>query len=73
MTALLAHLPHVRHVVEASIESVFPLGANGVPDLSLAADKNIEPLAIVDGLGFTQDRATVIAGRMADPTRPMKS
>ena len=70
MTALLAHLPHVRHVVEASIESVFPLGANGVPDLSPAADKNIEPLAIVDGLGFTQDRATVIAGRMANPTRP---
>ena len=27
MTTLLAHLPHVRHVVEASIESVFPLGA----------------------------------------------
>jgi len=69
MTELLAHLPHVKHVEEASIESVFPLGGNGIPSLSRAANKDIEPLASVDGLDFTQDRATVIAGRMADPTR----
>ncbi len=69
MTDLLAHLPHVKHVKEASIQSMFPLGRNGIPHLSAVANKDIEPLASVDGLGFTQDRATVIAGRMADPER----
>ena len=32
MTELLSHLPHVKHVEEASIiQSVFPLGRNGAP------------------------------------------
>jgi hypothetical protein len=70
MTALLAHLPHVRHVEEASIQTLFPLGPNGLPHLSAAAAKDVTPLASVNGFGFTQDRATVTAGRMADASDP---
>ena len=71
MTELLSHLPHVKHVEEASIiQSVFPLGRNGLAAISDAAIRDVTPLGSVDGFGFTQDRATVIAGRMADPSRP---
>jgi len=70
MTALLAHLPGVKHVEDASVQSVFPLGPNGLPQLSAAAAKDITSVASIDGLGFDQDRATVTAGRMADPSRP---
>jgi hypothetical protein len=70
MTALLAHLPNVKHVADASIQSLYPLGPNGLPHLSAAAFKDITPLASINGLGFTQDRVTVTAGRMADPSNP---
>ena len=70
VTALLAHLPDVKHVEDASIQEIFPLGPNGLPHLSAAANKDVTPLASVDGLGFTQDRVTVTAGRMADPSNP---
>ncbi|HXN61987.1 MAG TPA: FtsX-like permease family protein [Acidimicrobiales bacterium] len=71
MTELLSHLPHVKHVEEASIiQSVFPLGRNGLAAISDAAIRDVTPLGSVDGFGFTQDRATVIAGRMAEPSRP---
>jgi hypothetical protein len=71
ITELLTHLPYVKHVEDASIQmSALPLGANGYPKLSATASNHVEALASVDGLGFTQDRVTVIAGRMAEPTRP---
>ncbi|MGO8860906.1 MAG: ABC transporter permease [Acidimicrobiales bacterium] len=69
-TSLLAHLPNVRHLEDASISEVFPLGPNGLPQLSAAANKDITMVASIGGLGFTQDRATVISGRMADPSNP---
>ena len=70
MTTLLAHLPNVKHVEEASIQSIWPLGPNGLPQLSAVADKNITLLASINGLGFTQDRAVVTEGRMADASNP---
>ena len=70
MTALLTHLPYVKHVEDASISSIWPLGPNGLPHLSAAANKDVTPLASVDGLDFTEDRATVIAGHMANPSNP---
>jgi hypothetical protein len=69
-TALLAHLPDVRHVEDASIQLGFPLGPNGLPRISAAAMKDVTPLASIDGLDFTQDRVTVSAGRMANPLNP---
>jgi hypothetical protein len=68
--ALLARLPHVRHVEDASIQLLYPLGPSGLPRLSAAALKNVTPLASVDGLGLTQDRVAVTTGRMADPSDP---
>jgi len=70
VTALLAHLPGVKHIEDASIQEIFPLGPNGLAHLSAAANKDVAPIASVDGLGFTQDRVTVTAGRMADPSNP---
>ena len=42
-----------------------PLGPKGVPRLGTRSDLTI--LASVNGLGFNQDRAAVVEGRMADP------
>jgi len=71
VTALLAHLPGVKHVEEASIQQqIYPLGPNGLPQLSATTLKDVTILASVNGLGFTQDRVTVTAGRMADPSNP---
>ena len=45
MTELLSHLPHVKHVEEASIiQSVFPLGRNGLAAISDAAIRDVTPL-----------------------------
>jgi hypothetical protein len=61
----------VKHVEDASIQSGgFPLGPNGLPRISSAAMKDITPLASIDGLDFTEDRVTVTAGRMANPSNP---
>jgi len=70
VTALLAHLPDVKHVAYASIQSLYPLGPDGLPHLSAAASRDITPTASIGGLGFTQDRATVIAGHMAHASNP---
>ena len=42
-----------------------PLGPNGVPRLGTRSGLTI--LGSVNGLGFNQDRAAVVEGRMADP------
>lgn len=71
LTRELAHLPGVKHVEDASIQQqIFPLGPDGLPRLSANALKNVSILASVNGLGFTQDRVSVVAGRMADPSNP---
>jgi hypothetical protein len=71
VTGLLAGLPGVKHVEDASFQQqIFPLGPNGLPDISAAALKDVSLLASVDGLGFTQDRVTVTDGRMANPSNP---
>src|ERR1019366_3695401 len=44
-----------------------PLGPNGVPQLGTRSGLTI--LGSVNGLGFNQDRAAVVEGRMADPAR----
>jgi hypothetical protein len=43
-----------------------PLRANGVPRLGTRSDLTL--LTSVNGLGFNQDRAAVVEGRMADPS-----
>ena len=43
-TELLRHLPPVRHVEDASIQTGFPLGANGLPLVSTAAMKDVPHL-----------------------------
>lgn len=70
VTALLAHLPGVKHVEDASFLEVFPLGPNGLAHISAAANKDVSDLGSVDGLGFTQDRVSVTEGHMADPSNP---
>jgi MacB-like periplasmic core domain len=70
-TTLLAHLPGVKHLEDGSIQTGgFPLGPNGLPRISSRAVKDVTPLASVNGLDFTEDRVTVIAGRMANPSNP---
>jgi len=64
-TAKIAHLPLVRHVESWAGVFAIPLKADGtpnpLPDINIAGS--------VDGLYFTQDRATPVAGRMANPAR----
>ena len=43
-----------------------PLGPRGVPRLGTRSDLTV--LGSVNGLGFNQDRAAVVEGRMANPT-----
>lgn len=66
----IAHLPHVDQVQSYSGIDFLPLRADGAP---LDAPNFYPPAAGngygSDGLYFDQDRVTVTAGRMADPTR----
>jgi hypothetical protein len=68
LTNDLARLPRVRRV--ESWVGLFgaPLGPDGAPNLALGAQVNIA--GSVDGLYFNEDRATAVAGRMANPDRP---
>jgi len=71
---LLAHLPDVKHVEDASIQSGgFPLGPNGLPRISSAAMRDITPLASIDGLDFTEDRVTVTADAWRTHRTPTRS
>jgi succinate dehydrogenase hydrophobic anchor subunit len=67
----IAMLPGVTHAESYSEEYGVPLGADGKP---IAATQNPNVNFTVDGsvngLYFDMDRATVVAGRMADPRRP---
>jgi hypothetical protein len=65
-----ARLPQVRRAGIA-VEPIFDvLGRDGGPTAaSRAAGFGVEPVGSVNGLYFTQDRVTVVGGRMADPRR----
>ncbi len=61
----IAQLPHVTHVESYAQFAVELMKPKGVP--TGAAPRGVA-LGSIDGLGFDQDRLTVIAGRMADQT-----
>ena len=71
IAARLRQLPGVRHVETALYSlNAFPLSANGAPLFPRAyVGGTVQPLASVDGEFFSQDRVTVVAGRMANPRR----
>ncbi len=68
LVATIARLPHVRRAESYSGIYSEPIGANGQPT-SAAENANFDVNGSVDGLYFSQDRVTVLQGRMADPKR----
>ncbi|MGO9874083.1 MAG: hypothetical protein ACLPVY_09815 [Acidimicrobiia bacterium] len=62
----IAHLPHITHVESYAQFAVELIEPNAGP--TQAAPRGVA-LGSIDGLGFDQDRLTVIAGHLADPTR----
>jgi hypothetical protein len=69
--ATVRHLPDVTRVESAFEPVTSLLRPGGAPaDASLLNSFRVEVLASVDGLYFTQDRAAVTQGQMADPRRP---
>jgi hypothetical protein len=65
----IAHLPHVTRVESYSSIYGSPLQPNGQPTRA-GYNANINVDGSIDGEYFSQDRVTVVAGRMADPRRP---
>ena len=63
-----AHLPGVVHMASAFPFAGLPLRRDGSAIADTATLSNTFPLASL-GLFFTQDRATVLQGRMANPAR----
>lgn len=67
--ALIAHLPGVKQVESISLLRAALLGTDGAPSERRAADGQVSSVGSVNGLLFKQDRLTVVAGRMANPSR----
>jgi hypothetical protein len=65
LTSEIAHLPEVKRVESWVGAQIIPLKADGAPNLN----SPVNPVGSVDGLYFDVDRATPVAGRMADPSR----
>ncbi len=67
----LEHLPHVAHLVTTQGLDVLPLEAHGYRPLSFpgAPPQAGEGLGSDGGEWYTQDRLTVVQGRLADPRR----
>jgi hypothetical protein len=65
LTSEIARLPEVKRAEAWVGAGVLPLKTDGAPILSDA----LNAVGSVNGLYFDEDRATPIAGRMADPTR----
>ena len=63
----LARLPHVQQVADAPSLLVIPLGPNGKALPSAFNDNDVTEVGSVGGMYFSQDRVTVVQGRMADP------
>ena len=70
-TDALSRLALVRHVANATYGlNAFPAGRDGVPRIPAAiADGNVTGVGSVSGEFFSQDKAAVVTGRMADPTK----
>ncbi len=68
LTKQITGLPGVRHVASWIAVNAAPLRADGVPMIAHLAQ--VYSAASVDGLYFSQDRAAVVQGRMANPHRP---
>jgi ABC-type lipoprotein release transport system permease subunit len=71
VTAVLSRLPLVRHVALASYSvNAFPAGHDGAPSFANALDNgSVTNVGSMNGEYFTVDKATVVAGRMANPRR----
>lgn len=65
----IAHLPHVKNVESQGSLQELQQGPDEAP-LSMAGISVSYMVGSIDGEYFTQDRLTVVAGRMADPTKP---
>jgi putative ABC transport system permease protein len=71
LVSRLASLPGVAHV-EGSLYSMaaFPLNAKGTAYIPAGFQSgNVTPLGSIGGEYFNQDRVSVVAGRMPDPTK----
>ena len=66
----LARLPHVAHVASAPFLLVIPAGSNGKSLPSALNNDDVQEVGSQGGMYFSQDRVTLVAGRMADPNRP---
>ncbi len=69
LTHKLAHLPYVRSVASAPELLVIPSLPDGRALPSALNDDDVQLVGSVGGMYFSQDRVTVIRGRMADPER----
>jgi FtsX-like permease family len=67
--AQLARLPHVRHVGNGVILQAAHLKRDGAAAEYFLGNGNLQLVAGVNGLFYSQDRVTIIHGRMADPSR----
>ncbi len=63
-----ARIAHVTKFESQADLAVGPVPLNGAPPRALITGQVIS-LGSIDGLGFDQDRVSVVAGRMADPKR----
>src|ERR1700677_1401746 len=69
VTSVLSHLAHVRHV-EASISADmgFPVGKHDAPRIPSALfSGDVTEIGSLNGEYFSEDRAPVVAGHMANP------
>ncbi len=68
LTRAFARLPGVKHVVDSTYLLVVPLRKNGTPNPG-SFSAGAAPLGSADGEFFSQDRVTVITGRMPNLDR----
>jgi hypothetical protein len=71
VTSVLARLPHVRNVGESSYGiNAFPAGRDGAPDFPPAlVHGNVAETGSVKDEYYTEDKVTVVAGRLANPKK----
>ncbi|MGH9019501.1 MAG: hypothetical protein ACRDV0_00560, partial [Acidimicrobiales bacterium] len=67
VSAALSRLPGLRHVESAVFVGGYVLNRLGVPSATEFQNTNSWVQGSVDGLYFTQDRLTVLRGRMSNP------
>lgn len=67
--AVIAHLPGVKQVESISLLDAVLLGTRWSPSGRRDANRQVSSVGSVNGLRFKQNRLTVVAGRMANPSR----